>query len=103
MDIQRILQNPELIKDLNSQDKTKLYMQLNNLKNDINNKLTEYKAKKDLLEKQKQEIQDELFKEANVTDNDSLVNYVSNLQKEFNMALENQVVELNDAMNKLNM
>ena len=103
MDLQRILQNPEIIKDLSTQDKTKLYMQLNDLKTNITNKLNEHKAKKEVLEKQKAEVQEELFKSAGVTNMESLITYVSELQTEFNIALEKQSIELSDVMSKLNM
>ena len=103
MDLQRILQNPEIIKDLSTQDKTKLYMQLNDLKTNITNKLNEHKAKKEVLEKQKAEVQEELFKSAGVTNMENLITYVSELQTEFNIALEKQSIELSDVMSKLNM
>lgn len=102
MNIQEILRNPDLIGNLSSQEKTQVYMQLNNLKADINNKLVEYKAKKELLEKQKKELQEDLYKTAGVSDDESLIDYVSNLQKEFNKALEEQTIELSNVMNKLN-
>lgn len=102
MNIQEILRNPDLISNLSSQEKTQVYMQLNNLKADINNKLVEYKTKKELLEKQRQELQDDLYKTAGVSDDESLIAYVSNLQKEFNKALEEQTIELSNVMNKLN-
>lgn len=102
MNIQEILKNPELIAGLNSTEKTKVYMQLNNLKNDINNKLVEYKAKKELLEKQKQDIQEELFSDAGVDTMENLITYVSKLQEDFNGALNQQAIELSDVLNKLN-
>lgn len=102
MDLQRILQNPELIKDLSGEDKTKLYMQLNNLKTNITNKINEHKAKKDVLEQQRAALQNELFTSANVNNMESLITYVSELQNEFNVALEHQTIELSDVLNKLN-
>ena len=103
MDLQRILQNPEMIKDLSTQEKTKLYMQLNDLKTNITNKVNEHKAKKEVLEKQKKEVQEELFKEAGVSTMEELIAYVSKLQADFNTALEKQAIELSDVMGKLNL
>ena len=78
-------------------------MQLNDLKTNITNKLNEHKAKTQVLEKQKAEVQEELFKSAGVTNMESLITYVSELQTEFNIALEKQSIELSDVMSKLNM
>lgn len=101
MNIQEIIKNPELLNGLSNTDKTKVYMQLNNLKNEVNNKLAGYKAKKDLLEKQKQDLQEELLKDAGVNNMESLIAYVSELQNEFDVSLKHQIVELGDVIDKL--
>lgn len=101
MNIQEILKNPELINGLSSTEKTNLYMQLNNIKTSIDQKLLSYKAKEEVLEKQKAEIQEELFKEAGVSDMDSLIGYVKGLQTGFNTALEEQTIAISNVIDKL--
>lgn len=101
MNIQEIMKNPELINGLSSTEKTNLYMQLNNMKTSIDQKLSSYKAKEELLEKQKSEVENELYKEAGVTNMAALIDYVKKLQTEFNSALEKQVTAINDITGKL--
>lgn len=95
--------DPEKIKDLTSDEKTKLYISLKNKKEELTRKITEQKARKELLEKRKTEVQEELFKEANVSTMEDLIAYVKKLQEEFNKALEEETILISDAMNKLNL
>ena len=98
-----LLQNPEKIKDLTNEEKTTLYLNLKKKKEDLNNKIAERKAKKTYLEEQKEKIQSELFKEANVKTMEELVAYVKDLQEEFNKALNEETILVSDAMTKLNL
>lgn len=95
--------DPEKIKDLTSDEKTKLYISLKNKKEELTRKITEQKARRELLEKRKTEVQEELFKEANVSTMEDLIAYVKKLQEEFNKALEEETILISDAMNKLNL
>lgn len=101
MNIDEILKNPTLINDLSISDKTNLYFKLVSIKTDLTNKIAEQKAKKELLEKQKAEIQQTLFDMANVDDMDKLVNYVKQLQEEFNTLLQQEALNISDLKNKL--
>lgn len=93
----------EKIKNLSSDEKTRLYISLKNKKEQVAQKITEQKARKELLEKKKDEIQAELFKETNVSTMEDLVSYIKKLQTEFDTALEEEAVLVSDAMNKLNL
>lgn len=95
--------DPTKIKDLSSEEKTNLYIQLKNKKEELTRKLTEAKTKKEMLEKNKEEIQNDLFSEAGVSSMEDLISYVKNLQAEFDKALEEETILVSDAMNKLNL
>lgn len=95
--------DPTKIKDLSSAEKTNLYIQLKNKKEELTKVITEQKAKKEMLEVKKQEIQDDLFKEANVDNMEDLIAYIKKLQAEFDNALEEETILVSDAMNKLNL
>lgn len=95
--------DPTKIKDLSSDEKTNLYIQLKNKKEELTRKLTEAKTKKEMLEKNKEEIQNDLFNEAGVSSMEDLISYVKNLQTEFDKALEEETILVSDAMNKLNL
>ena len=101
MNIDEILKNPTLINNLSISDKTNLYFKLVSIKTDLTNKIAEQKAKKELLEKQKAEIQQSLFEMANVDDMDKLVNYTKQLQEEFNTLLQQEALNIADLKNKL--
>ena len=101
MNIDEILKNPTLINNLSISDKTNLYFKLVAIKTDLTNKIAEQKAKKELLEKQKAEIQQSLFEMANVDDMDKLVNYTKQLQEEFNTLLQQEALNIADLKNKL--
>lgn len=95
--------DPTKIKDLSSDEKTNLYIQLKNKKEELTRKLTEAKTKKEMLEKNKEEIQNDLFNEAGVSNMEDLISYVKNLQAEFDKALEEETILVSDTMNKLNL
>lgn len=101
MNIDELLKNPTLINNLSISDKTNLYFKLVSIKTDLTNKIAEQKAKKELLEKQKAEIQQSLFEMANVDDMDKLVNYTKQLQEEFNTLLQQEALNIADLKNKL--
>ena len=95
--------DPEKIKNLSSEEKTQLYIRLKDRKEQLSKKITEQKARKELLEKKKEEIQTELFTEANVSSMEDLIAYVKKLQEEFDKALEEETILVSDAMAKLNL
>ena len=95
--------DPTKIKDLRKKKKTNLYIQLKNKKEELTRKLTEAKTKKEMLEKNKEEIQNDLFNEAGVSSMEDLISYIKNLQTEFDKALEEETILVSDAMNKLNL
>ena len=101
MNLDMILKNPDLIDSLSPTEKTNIYFQINKVKTDLNNRLAEYKAKKELLEKQKLEIQDELLKEAGVDDISKIGPYLEKLQKDYDEALKKETENLNDLLNKM--
>lgn len=95
--------DPEKIKDLSSEEKTNLYLRLKAEKESLTKRLIEIDARKEVLEKRKTEIQEDLFKEANVNSMDELIAYVKKLQSDFDKALEEETVLVSDAMSKLNL
>ena len=95
--------DPTKIKDLSSEEKTNLYLNLKTKKELLTKQVIEVEARRDVLEKKKDSIQEELFKEANVSSMDELISYVKNLQAEFDKALEEETILVSDAMNKLNL
>lgn len=103
MNINTLLQDPALIDNLSAEQKTDVYFQLVKMKETLNNKLSEYKAQKELLEKQKEELQNELVKVAGVSDLTSLSDYLQDLQNEFDVSLKNECAAINEIMKKLNM
>lgn len=101
MNIQEILKNPDLIDNMSTNDKTNIYFQLAKVKEDISKRLIEYKTKKELLEKQKLELQEALLKEAKVDDISKLTPYLTQLQTEYDEALKKQTEELNTILNEM--
>ena len=95
--------DPTKIKDLSSEEKTNLYLNLKTKKELLTKQVIEVEARRDVLEKKKDSIQEELFKEANVSSMDELISYVKNLQAEFDKALGEETILVSDAMNKLNL
>ena len=98
-----ILKDPSKIESLTSEEKTNLYIKLKETKERLTAKVTEQKAKKEMLESKKEEIQTELFKEANVSSMDELIAYVKKLQTDFDKALEEEATLVSSVMSKLNM
>lgn len=101
MNIEQILSNPDLIDTLDSNAKTQLYLSLIKVKEQINNKLNEVKAKKELLEKQKVEITDNLYKESNTTNMEELSKYINETETKFNEDFKKEVINLNNIKEKL--
>ena len=102
MNIEQILANPDLIDTLDSNTKTQLYLSLIKTKENLNNKLNEVKAKKELLEKQKIEITDNLYKESNTNNMEELSKYIKETETKFNEDFKKEVINLNNIKEKLN-
>ena len=98
-----ILKDPSKIENLTSDEKTNLYIMLKDQKEKLISKITEQKTRKEMLETKKLEIQEELFKEANVSSMEDLITYVKKLQEEFNTALNEETILVSNAMQKLNL
>ena len=101
MNLDTILKDPSKIDSLSTNEKTNIYFQITKVKNDLSNRLAEYKAKKDLLEKQKLELQDSLLKEAGVDDISKVGPYLQKLQNDYDAALKKEVDELNILLDKM--
>lgn len=102
MNIEQILSNPDLIDTLDSNTKTQLYLSLIKTKTELNNKLNELKAKKELLEKQKEELTNELYTESNTTNMEELTKYIKEVETKFNEDFKKEVINLNNIKEKLN-
>jgi len=102
MNIEQILSNPDLIDTLDSNTKTQLYLSLIKTKTELNNKLNELKAKKELLEKQKEELTNELYTESNTTNMEELTKYIKEVETKFNEDFKKEVINLNSIKEKLN-
>lgn len=103
MIVSDILKDPTKIESLSSEEKTNLYMNLKTRKEEMRKLKIQMEARKEVLEKKKEEIQNELFTEANVSSMDELITYVKQLQNDFNKSLEEEATLVSEAMAKLNM
>lgn len=103
MNYNAILNDPTKIEGLTSEEKTNLYMRLKETKEKLTATITEQKAKKEMLENKKDEIQKELFEEAGVSNMNDLIVYVKKLQSDFDKALEEEATLVSSVMQKLNM
>ena len=102
MNIEQILLNPDLIDTLDSNTKTQLYLSLIKTKTTLNNKINELKAKKEILEKQKEELTNELYNESNTTNMEELSKYIKEIETKFNEDFKKEVINLNSIKEKLN-
>ena len=102
MNIEQILSNPDLIDTLDSNTKTQLYLSLIKTKTTLNNKINELKAKKEILEKQKEELTNELYNESNTTNMEELGKYIKEIETKFNEDFKKEVINLNNIKEKLN-
>ena len=102
MNIDQILANPDLIDTLDSNSRTQVYLALVKTKTNLNNKLNELKAKKELLEKQKVDLTNELYKDSNTNNMDDLSKYVKEVEAKFNEDLKKDIENLNIIKEKLN-
>lgn len=102
MNIEQILSNPDLIDTLDSNTKTQLYLSLIKTKTTLNNKINELKAKKEILEKQKEELTNELYNESNTTNMEELSKYIKEIETKFNEDFKKEVINLNSIKEKLN-
>lgn len=101
MNIEQILANPDLIDTLDSNTKTQVYLSLIKMKDTLNNKLNEIKAKKELLENQKIELTNNLFKESNTNNIEELGKYIKEVETKFNEDFKKEVINLNSIKEKL--
>ena len=101
MNIDQILANPDLIDTLDSNSRTQVYLALVKTKTNLNNKLNELKAKKDLLEKQKVDLTNELYKDSNTNSMEELSKYIKEVETKFNEDLKNEVANLISIKEKL--
>lgn len=102
MNIDQILANPDLIDTLDSNSRTQVYLALVKTKTNLNNKLNELKAKKELLEKQKVDLTNELYKDSNTNNMEDLSKYVKEVEAKFNEDLKKDIENLNIIKEKLN-
>lgn len=103
MVVSDILKDPSKIESLSNEEKTNLYMNLKTRKEEMRKLKIQIEARKEVLEKKKEEIQNELFAEANVSSMDDLITYVKQLQADFTKALEEEATLVSEAMAKLKM
>ena len=101
MNIEQILANPDLIDTLDSNARTQVYLALIKTKTNLNNKLNELKAKKELLENQKTELTNELYKDSNTNNMEELSKYINEIETKFNEDLKKEIINLKNIKEKL--